>query len=231
MSTSRMRGPTDLIGFRLERTGDVQRVHGREQSSPFQRDEPRALSVAPKPGWTLSSRPQFALAFLASGPPRQGLRDEDFRAAAVSLGAEVDAIKTLARLDTGEPAFDALGRPAMRFDGRQFRRHTAGRSDEPYEPTSFDGDGPLSEQYELLQQAYELDPSAALKCASWGRFRVRGSSFRAAGCETVNQFVLAISQSEAAHLTTFVHVVQSNRTLRDAVRASDWRSFATHYVG
>jgi len=122
----------------------------------------------------------------------------------------------------------------MRFESHHFHRHTAGRFDasHPRISSSFaDGHGSLSLQYDKLQDAYDLDPVAALKSAAWGRFQVMGSSHRLVGCATVNQFVLAIAQSEAAHLTAFVCVVQSDRALQAALRANDWAAFTKRYRG
>lgn len=210
MTSSRIPNPIDLKRVRLELP-----------------DYPHGSS-----GWTAPRRPPFALSFLTCGPPRVGLTDDDYRAAAASLGVAVDALETVANVEFNGAAFDALGRPTVRFERHHFHRHTAGKFDESHPRVSSPlpgGPDPLSDQYGRLQEAYDLDPVAALKSAAWGRFRVMGSRYRAIGCATVNHFVLAIAQSEAAHLTAFVSVVQSDIVLQKALRANDWASFAMRY--
>jgi hypothetical protein len=234
MATSRTPGPIDLMEFRLDPTGDAYGSRRLERASRFQHHVSSTFDVSRKSGWTVPSRPQFALAFLSSGPPRVGLTREDYRAAATALGTDVDAIEAVARAAANSAAFDAMGRPTMLFESRQFHRHTAGKFDESHPKISNSlagGPGSPSLHYDKLQEAYDLDPIAALKSAAWGRFHVMGSSYRIAGCTTVNQFVLAIAQSEAAHLMAFVSIVQSNAALRKALRESDWAGFAMHYEG
>jgi hypothetical protein len=150
------------------------------------------------------------------------------------LGVDADALKRVDQVEIDGAAFDAQGRPAMRFESQHFHRHTAGRFDESHPRVSCSltgGHGSLSLEYDKLQEAYDLDPAAALKSAAWGRFLVMGSSYRVVGCLAVNQFVLAIAQSEAAHLVAFVSVVQSDRALWRALRANDSAGFAQRYKG
>lgn len=209
MTTSRIPNPIDLNGARFEAPGIR---HGS--------------------GWTAPSRPRFELAFLTSGPPRLGLSEDDYRIAAGSLGIAVDALKTIAEVEFNVAAFDSLGRPTVRFESYHFHAYTSGRFDGSHPLVSSalpGGVGPLSDQYERLQEAYDLDPVAALKSAAWGRFEVMGSRYRASGCATVNHFVLTIAQSEAAHLTAFVSVVQSDKALQRALRANDWADFTMRY--
>jgi hypothetical protein len=237
MSSSRFSGPTDLTGFLVERANDSRQSHRFERSSRSQ-DQPSALDVRRKPGWTVPSRPQFALTFLAYGPPRVGLTEQDYRSAAAILGVEIDTFKNVAEAAIGGAAFDAQGRPAMHFESHHFQRYTRGRFDNshpavsnPVSHSRDDRETSPSSEYDKLQEAYDLNTVAALKSAAWGRFQVLGSSHRAVGCATVNEFVLAMVQSEAAHLNAFVSVIQSNDALLEALRANDRAGFAMRYKG
>jgi hypothetical protein len=86
-------------------------------------------------------------------------------------------------------------------------------------------------QYTKLKEAYDLDATAALKSASWGKFQIMGENFKAAGYETVAEFVFALSQSESAHLRAFTSFVSNNKRMLAALKSKSWTAFAASYNG
>jgi hypothetical protein len=120
------------------------------------------------------------------------------------------------------------------FERHYFHRLTNGRYDAQHAAISnatAGGYGKFTEQYAKLAEAYSLDRDAALKSASWGRFQIMGSSFRSAGFDSVESFVLAMTESEARHLGAFVNFIARSAALRDPLRAKNWAAFAAAYNG
>ena len=93
------------------------------------------------------------------------------------------------------------------------------------------GYGKFSAQYGKLERAYVLDAVAALESASWGRFQIMGSNYRDAGFVLVQEFVLALARTEAAHLQAFASLVSANKGLHKALEKKDWAAFAKAYNG
>lgn len=175
-----------------------------------------------------------AILFTTNLSPLRGLSDADYGRAAAALGAEIAAVQAVAAVETAGNAFDDRGRPRILFERHYFHRLTGGRFDAAHaaisDPTA-GGYGKFSEQYGKLREAYGLDADAALRSASWGRFQIMGDNCRAAGHASVREFVVALTQAEAAHLDAFVAFVCSDRTMAEALRKKDWATFARRYNG
>lgn len=191
---------------------------------------------ADPPWWctTVLLLPDVRYLFNSCRNPERGLSETDYAQAATDLGVEVAAIKAVAEVETAGEAFDEMGRPRILYERHYFHRFTNGRFDKS-NPTlsnkSAGGYGKFSAQYGKLEEAYQLDPTAALKSASWGRFQIMGSNHAAAGHATVQEFVDALARSEAAHLQAFVAFVGANATMKAALQKKNWATFAKAYNG
>jgi N-acetylmuramidase-like protein len=201
--------------------------------------EPNIASDAmPRLRDAAATQPQPAadptILFTARLQPTRGLSDADFGRAAAALGAEIAAVQAVAEVETAGNAFDDRGRPRILFERHYFHRLTGGRFDAAHaaisDPTA-GGYGKFSEQYGKLHEAYALDADAALRSASWGRFQIMGDNCRAAGHLSVREFVVALTQTEAAHLDAFVAFVCSDKAMAEALRKKDWATFARRYNG
>jgi hypothetical protein len=172
--------------------------------------------------------------FNSCSAPAVGLNDRDYIDAASVLGVEVAAIKAVAEVETSGKAFDESGRPRILFERHYFHRLTGGKystDNTEISNKSSGGYGTYSSQYGKLERAYKLDPDAALRSASWGRFQIMGDNFRAAGFDSVSEFVLAMARSEAEHLKAFVKFVESDKKMLAVLRKNDWAAFASAYNG
>lgn len=201
------------------RSGDQGPSAGR--SKEFSHHQPGPGDQRREPGWSLAQarrKTPLALLFTKLGEPVRDLTETDFADAASALGVEVEAIQAVAQVETAGDAFEQRGRPRILFERHHFHRHTQGKYDASNPDVSNaqrGGYGQFSIQYDKLEEAYELDEDAALMSASWRRFQIMGSNFRAAGFTTVKQFVAALTQSEGAHLRSFV---SSSRRIRECTR-------------
>jgi N-acetylmuramidase len=247
MTSSRIPGPlgfptalTATDPFALEKAPGLLnrgRWYALTRSNDFQHHLPDPLSAQRQTGWSPPTAGQFSFLFTCGGSPRLGVSDDDYRAAATTLGVEVEAIKAISQVETKQAAFDNIGRPTLLFERHYFHRFTSGQYDASHpmisNPASAGAGeyGPFSCQYRKLEEAYSLDRDAALSSASWGRFQIMGANYHRAGFSTVGTFILAITRSEAAHLTTFVSYVLSHSSMLEALRKKDWVGFAKRFNG
>lgn len=182
----------------------------------------------------VKSAPDLSFLFFSCSNPVLGISDQDYLDAARTLGAEVEAIKAVAEVETAGDAFDDDGHPRILFERHYFHRLTGGKYFAKHKSISqktSGGYGKFSVQYTKLKEAYDLDATAALKSASWGKFQIMGENFKAAGFDTVTDFVFALPQSESAHLKAFANFVASNKKMLIALKTKSWASFAASYNG
>lgn len=167
------------------------------------------------------------------------LTEQDFADAAQTLGCEVAAVKAVAEVETSGASFDANNRPTILYERHVFARSTTppGKFNEsnpdlsaskPYAPGTY---GNKQQQFAKLARAYELDPDAALKAPSWGKFQILGENYKACGFSSVADYVKAMTISEAEHLKAFVKFLLSSANRLKAIRAKDWVSLAKYYNG
>jgi hypothetical protein len=184
------------------------------------------------------------------------LGPDDFLRAASRLSCTVAQIRAVDEvesagggLEPGRAEILALDGPGgfidgdlakILFEAHKFHRHTGGRFTASHPNLSSPrwnralykgGQG----EWTRLHAAMQLDRSAALKSASWGRYQILGENHKAAGHPTVEAFVQAMMSGEDAHLEAFINFVQ-NAGLADELRRvsdneADCRPFAEGYNG
>ncbi len=163
------------------------------------------------------------------------LSDQDYQQIAAHLGCEVAAIKAVASVESAGNAFFADWRPKMLFEAHIFSRQTNHQYDSQFpQISSPKWDKSLylggEREYQRLAAAMTLNPEAALRSASWGRFQIMGFNSQLCGYGTVKQFVKAMFSSEREHLNAFVGFIQRNNIVRYLV-AKNWAAFARAYNG
>lgn len=165
----------------------------------------------------------------------------DILAAAASIGAEPAALKAVADVEAGGSGFLAGGRPKILFEGHVFWRQIKKRGIDPrpiaakhpticYEKWTREHYYGGKREYIRLQQARAVHEDAALESASWGLFQLMGMNFRAAGFDTIQDFLAAHKQGEGEHLNAIVRWMKSNG-LAKRLKAKDWKGFAAGYNG
>jgi len=163
------------------------------------------------------------------------LRRADFEAVAARLGAEWEAVAAVAEVESGPlGGFGQDGRPVILFERHLFSRKTASRYDvsNPSVSNRTPGGYPRSQadRWAQLEEAYALDPEAALQSASYGRFQVLGQNFSNLGLPNAHAYVSKISRSERDQLEAFEGFVRANG-LADELQRKDWTGFASRYNG
>lgn len=164
---------------------------------------------------------------------KRTLTNADFCRASKRLKCEVAAIKAVAFVESRGNGFYSDGFPVILFERHIFRKYTQGRYNKSHPHLS----GPAGNygaagqnQRNKFNEAFALNPDAAMKACSWGKFQIMGFNHAVCGFATVGEFVDAMKEDEGKHLDAFVGFVISNNLAR-YLRALAWASFAKGYNG
>lgn len=171
------------------------------------------------------------------------LNEADYQRAAAQLGCSVANIKAVFEVEAPGGGFDSTGQPRILFEAHKFSRLTGGIYDQQYPNISSrnwdrslyargaDADARNAGEHKRLQAAAELNRSAAFMSASWGRPQILGENFKACGFDSLQAFINAMYKDEAAQMDAFVEFVAGDNRKREALRTSDWKTFARLYNG
>lgn len=162
------------------------------------------------------------------------LTDTDIETTAKAYDVDAAAIFAVSEIESGgQTGFDSNGRPKILFEARWFHRFTAGRYDYSHPHLSqatwegarkFYGKG----QWRRLLDAFSMEPEAALKSASWGKFQIMG--FNHSGFKNVFEFCDSMFISEKEHLKSFLAYCQDHHLI-SFLRDKKWTLFAKNYNG
>ena len=161
------------------------------------------------------------------------LIEQDFISAAKKLRCEIASVKAVAEIESRGNGFYADGFPTLLFERHVFRKYTQGRYNKSHPHLS----GPQGNygaagqnQRNKFNEAFALNPAAAMMACSWGKFQLMGFNHAVCGFATIDEFVDAMKESEGKHLFGFVNFVINNN-LADELRAKNWAKFAKGYNG
>lgn len=149
------------------------------------------------------------------------------------VGCSTAEIQTFLEVETKGHGFDDHDRPLILFERHWFHKFTKGQYDESHPHISNadpGGYGKSAVQWGRFQEAFALDPIAAMKSASWGLGQVMGFNYAIAGYSSVGEFVDSMKESEGNQLDAAINFVLHN-DLDDELRRHDWKSFARGYNG
>lgn len=162
------------------------------------------------------------------------LTEKGISEAAKELGVEPAVIKAVAEVESAGDGFLHDGRVKILFERHKFHKYTDGNYDKDHPDISnpqAGGYGAGGEhQNARFSEAFELDPEAAMMSASWGKFQIMGFNYKAAGFDTVGEFVDAMKEGEDQQLKAFVKLIKS-WGLGQELRNHDWAGFARQYNG
>jgi hypothetical protein len=177
----------------------------------------------------------FALSALRAADATR-LSGTQIEALASTLSVEPNVLRAVIRVESAGAGFAPDGRPLISYEPYWFSQATGGRFDASNpnvsQPTIRRADlgGTQAQRWAKLEEAYALDPDAALGATSWGAFQIPGRYFAAAGFPSVYAFVQNISQSETNQLAAFRNYL-SAQGLIDELQRRDWAMFARIYEG
>jgi len=158
---------------------------------------------------------------------------DDCKIAAKAYSLDPATVLAVAATESSGAGFDSQGRPTIRFEPHYFHQLTNGKFHKQF-PHLSQPSRRLSKAYDhlgswsRLEEALALNPAAALKATSWGRFQVTGRYQR--GWSDVFSFVFAMYASEANHLRAFLEYCQGNNLIA-LLNGKKWAAFARAYNG
>jgi len=163
------------------------------------------------------------------------LNENDYKQAAELLKCEIAAIKAVAQVESAGGGFLADGRPKILFERHVFHEFTGGAFAAKHPDISQPSPGGYGErsgehQWDRFNEAFALDPAAAIKACSWGKFQAMGFNFELCGFASLEDFHAAMLKSESEHLKAFCNFI-TNRKLVGALRNQKWATFAEGYNG
>jgi LysM repeat protein len=124
-----------------------------------------------------------------------------------------------------------------------------GTSDKKMSDGKVDADdiyGDYASAYLRLINAFRLDPEAALKSCSWGKFQIMGDNFKLCGSRDIDDFIRSMCTSEMSQIDLICGFIQNKPaawknvrkksqgkevTLWDAVKTKNWEAIAFNYNG
>jgi len=164
------------------------------------------------------------------------LTDANYAKAANVLGVDVALIKAVASVESRGNGFLSNGKPKILFEGHWFSKLTKGSFDKVNPTISYktwtkkfykkEGEA----EYGRYMSAKGLDSAAAMKSASWGKFQIMGFNHKAAGYNSVQEFVTAMHESESKQLLAFVNFLKYEK-LDIPLKIKSWATFAEGYNG
>ncbi len=162
-----------------------------------------------------------------------GISESDFRLVADELGVEIAAIKAVVEIEAGKQmkGFWKPEVPVVNFDRKMYNRMkgTPSRKDTGATvPTGLSGYA--LQEWTQLVKARKTNSDAANKATFWGMFQIGGFNYRKCGCETIDEFVRLMCDSELEQLELFAAFI-TNTGMLDDLKNKNWKGFARKYNG
>lgn len=162
------------------------------------------------------------------------LTDDDFKLVADQLGVEVAAIKAVVKIEAGAKleGFWAPGVPVANYVQSLFNKYngkTKGRKLKNAKVPSGISGYALKE-WTSLTNARKINADAADMGTYWGMFQIGGYNYKLCGCQSVEDMVTKICESEFSQLEMFAVFIR-NTGMLTSLQKKDWATFARKYNG
>ena len=169
------------------------------------------------------------------------ITENQFKDAADELGCDIAAIKAVNKVESSGGGFLPNGDVKILFEPHVFWRELLALGISPAMVTGNNADilypkwksgayGKESAQHGRLDRAMKINPTAALKSASWGAFQIMGNNYRKAGYNSVEEMVEDYKKGENNQLLSFVKYLKSTNMAQYLIN-HDWAKFAELYNG
>lgn len=163
------------------------------------------------------------------------ISEKQYADASAKIGCDEAAIKAVTHVEAAGQGFYNDGRIIIKYEGHIFHALTGGKYDAAHPTLSYPK---WTEQYteggtkayNRFDQAFALDPKAAMEATSWGMFQIMGENFSSCGYKSVDDFVTDLKKGEAEQLDAFCVYVNTQK-LDAYLKNLDWAGFARRYNG
>lgn len=157
-----------------------------------------------------------------------GLGWEEIVEASRSLGVSPCFIWAVASNESGMQGFDASGRVLVRFEKHVFKRELRKRG--MAQATRAKVENLDGVRWATLNAAMNIHEKAALRATSFGMFQIMGFNHKAAGFDSVMDFVTAQKKGVSYQLESFCAFVR-HEGLAPLMQKNDFSGFARRYNG
>jgi hypothetical protein len=168
------------------------------------------------------------------------ITDIEVKDTASTLGIEVATLKAVILTEGSGAGFLPDGRVKILFERHIFFRQLKELGKNPYDyitgnqdildMTPYSTYGTLLSQWDKLDKAKKINEIAALKSASWGIFQIMGFNYKETGCNSLNEFVTKMNESELSQIKLFINYIV-NENISSFLVNKDWAGFAKKYNG
>lgn len=175
-------------------------------------------------------------------PDTKMLTEQDYINAANDLGCNVAAIKAVDDVESLGDGFLASGKLKILFEGHKFYKYVT-------DPEQVSKDYPTicfrvstaetrkyylggEAEYKRFNQAFKIDPRAAMLSTSWGRYQIMGFNYQDAGYKSVDEMIDDYKLGEDKQLLSFCQFVKKV-DLHKCLQGDkpDFAAFASGYNG
>lgn len=216
---------------------DNSKISSSPDSMPQAPTDSISLSVAPLPFDSIA-KDYIAIDSIPDADKElryESLSDVDFEIVARQLDVEVAAIKAVVQIEAGKAmkGFLAPGVPVVNFDPSMYRSYAHKAKNKKGDPNAKVPQG-LSgyglREWQQLVAHRKKNCDGANMGTFWGMFQIGGFNYKICGCESVDEFVDLMSQSEFAQLELFARLIVNTGMIKD-LKAKNWAGFASRYNG
>lgn len=216
---------------------DNSKISSSPDSMPQAPTDSISLSVAPLPFDSIA-KDYIAIDSIPDADKElryESLSDVDFEIVARQLDVEVAAIKAVVQIEAGKAmkGFLAPGVPVVNFDPSMYRSYAHKAKNKKGDPNAKVPQG-LSgyglREWQQLVAHRKKNCDGANMGTFWGMFQIGGFNYKICGCESVDEFVDLMSQSEFAQLELFARLIVNTGMIKD-LKAKNWAGFAHRYNG
>lgn len=157
-----------------------------------------------------------------------GLSWEEIVETSRGLGVSPCFIWAVASNESGVKGFDGSGRVLVRFEKHVFKRELRKRG--MAQATGVEVEKLEGVRWETLNAAMNIHEEAALQATSFGMFQIMGFNHKAAGFDSVADFVAAQKKGGHCQLESFCAFIR-HEGLVPLMQKNDFAGFARRYNG
>lgn len=170
------------------------------------------------------------------------LTEKDYQNAAARLGVPIAAVKAVATVESNGGGFLSDGRVKVQYEPHVMYRRLQQAFGQARADKELAAHPDLvatkagsyqsldKEDRDMDRAANVIDRQCALESASWGAFQIMGYHWKTTGYPSLQAFINE-QYSAAGQLETFVRFILADARLARAIRAKDWKAFASAYNG
>lgn len=157
------------------------------------------------------------------------LTKDDIQILALANGYQYKALQAVIMVESGGKGFDdATGKLIIQFEPIWFKRKA------PYTPTglwSLNGVERQEAEWVAFNDAFKLNPNAALESTSIGMMQVMGFHWQSLGFKSCGEMWDYAKKSEKNQVEIAIRFIKLRPILDKALKTRNWATFAYYYNG